>query len=162
MALGTQALPGVRGLINFAGGLRDDSDNCGWRSALVTAFAEYGAQNKIPSLWMYGENDSLFGPELVARMHDAFEQAGGRAVWSSTPVQARFARHAGQPRRPEGLAGRHHALPRQHRHADQGRQQGAAAADAAGDQFRQGLDDADAVPFLSENGKRAYANTSPR
>jgi dienelactone hydrolase len=79
MALGTQDLQGVRGLINFAGGLRDDSNGCGWRSSLVAAFAEYGSQNKVPSLWMYGENDSLFGPELVARMHDAFEQNGGRA-----------------------------------------------------------------------------------
>ena len=30
IALGTEALPGVRGLINFAGGLRDDSDRCAW------------------------------------------------------------------------------------------------------------------------------------
>jgi len=79
MALGTQDLQGVRGLINFAGGLRDDSNGCGWRSSLVAAFAEYGSQNKVPSLWMYGQNDSLFGPDLVARMHDAFEQNGGRA-----------------------------------------------------------------------------------
>ncbi|HAV35927.1 MAG TPA: dienelactone hydrolase, partial [Massilia sp.] len=79
MALGTEQLRGVRGLINFAGGLRDDSAGCGWRSALVSAFAEYGANNKIPSLWMYGENDSLFGPDLANRMHEAFQQAGGKA-----------------------------------------------------------------------------------
>ena len=52
VALGTQDQPGVRGLINFAGGLRDDSNNCGWRSALVSAFAEYGANRRVPSLWM--------------------------------------------------------------------------------------------------------------
>ncbi|WP_197065286.1 S9 family peptidase [Massilia sp. 9096] len=80
IALGTQDLPGVRGLINFAGGLRDDSNGCGWRSSLVSAFAEYGSQSKLPSLWMYGQNDSLFAPELVARMHDAYEQAGGHAT----------------------------------------------------------------------------------
>jgi hypothetical protein len=78
IALGTRELPGVRGLINFAGGLRDDTDRCAWRSALVSAFTEYGANSKVPSLWMYGQNDSLFGPELAQRMHQAYEQAGGK------------------------------------------------------------------------------------
>jgi dienelactone hydrolase len=157
MALGTQELPGVRALINFAGGLRDDSEGCGWRSSLVSAFAEYGAQNKIPSLWMYGQNDSLFGPELVARMHDAFEQAGGKAqlveyaafkrdshgmlasrdgekVWLADTM--RFLDRVGMPTKvlykvPEP------PLPQPTNFA--------TIADVA------------AVPFLSENGKRAYA-----
>ncbi|MEO7496688.1 MAG: CocE/NonD family hydrolase [Massilia sp.] len=77
VALGTQAVPGVRGLLNFAGGLRDDANHCDWRSQLVHAFGDYGANNKIPTLWMYGANDSLFAPELVNRMHDAFVRAGG-------------------------------------------------------------------------------------
>jgi dienelactone hydrolase len=78
IALGTQALPGVRGLINFAGGLRDESNGCDWKSELVSAFGNYGANSKIPSLWMYGVNDSLFGPDLAMRLHAAFELAGGR------------------------------------------------------------------------------------
>jgi dienelactone hydrolase len=157
MALGTQELPGVRALINFAGGLRDDSEGCGWRSSLVSAFAAYGAQNKIPSLWMYGQNDSLFGPELVARMHDAFEQAGGKAqlveyaafkrdshgmlasrdgekVWLADTM--RFLDQVGMPTRvlykvPEP------PLPQPTNFAT--------------------IADVGAVPFLSENGKRAYA-----
>jgi len=157
MALGTQELPGVRALINFAGGLRDDSDGCGWRSSLVSAFAEYGAQNKIPSLWMYGQNDSLFGPELVARMHDAFEQAGGKArlveyaafkrdahgmlasrdgekIWLADTM--RFLDQVGMPTKvvykvPEP------PLPQPTNFAK--------------------VDDVGSVPFLSENGKRAYA-----
>lgn len=76
IALGTQALPGVRGLLNFAGGLRDAG--CDWQGELVTAYANYGASAKIPSLWMYGANDSLFGPELAGRMHDAYLLAGGQ------------------------------------------------------------------------------------
>jgi dienelactone hydrolase len=158
MALGTAELPGVRGLINFAGGLRDDSNGCGWRSALVSAFAEYGSQNKVPSLWMYGENDSLFGPELVARMHDAFEQAGGKAhlveyaafkrdshgmlasrdgekVWLADTMQ--FLERVGMPTKviykvPEP------PMPQPTNFAKVG--------------------DVEAVPFLSENGKRAYAD----
>jgi len=158
IALGTQELPGVRGLINFAGGLRDDSNGCGWRSALVSAFAEYGAQNKLPSLWMYGQNDSLFGPELVARMHDAFEQAGGKAklveyaafkrdshgmlasrdggkVWLADTME--FLDRIGMPTKviykvPEP------PMPQPTNFAK--------------------VDDVESVPFLSENGKRAYAD----
>jgi dienelactone hydrolase len=157
IALGTEELPGVRGLINFAGGLRDDSNGCGWRSALVSAFAEYGSQNKVPSLWMYGQNDSLFGPELVARMHDAFEQAGGKArlveyaafkrdshgmlasrdgekVWLADTMQ--FLERVGMPTKviykvPEP------PMPQPTNFAK--------------------VDDVASVPFLSENGKRAYA-----
>jgi hypothetical protein len=146
----------VRGLINYAGGLRDDSDRCAWRSALVSAFAEYGSKAKLPSLWMYGQNDSLFGPELAQRMHAAFEQAGGRArlvefpafkrdshgmlasrdgekVWLADTVK--FLNEIGMPT--EVL----HEVP--------------APPSAARTDYAK-VDDIDAVPFLSENGKRAY------
>jgi dienelactone hydrolase len=79
LALGTESLPGVRALLNFAGGLRDDGNHCDWRAALVNAVADYGARNRVPSLWLYGVNDSLFSPELVGRMHAAYVAAGGKA-----------------------------------------------------------------------------------
>jgi dienelactone hydrolase len=79
LALGTRELPGVRGLINFAGGLRDEANGCDWRSQLVRAFGTYGASNRFASLWFYGANDSLFGPDLVTRMHEAYVRAGGNA-----------------------------------------------------------------------------------
>lgn len=79
MAYGTRNVPGVRGLINFAGGLRTDSGPCQWKSALVAAFAEYGAKSRIPSLWFYGANDSYFNPALAASLRDAFVNAGGLA-----------------------------------------------------------------------------------
>lgn len=79
IALGTHALPGVRGLINFAGGLADTDQRCDWRAELVEAFGDYGRKNILPTLWMYGVNDSLFDPDLVERMHNAFVGAGGRA-----------------------------------------------------------------------------------
>jgi dienelactone hydrolase len=79
MAFGTRHFPGVRGLINFAGGLRMHGGNCGWQESLVKAFASYGAKSDLPSIWFYGENDNHFGPDLAARMHDAYVQAGGHA-----------------------------------------------------------------------------------
>jgi len=156
IALGTRHQPGVRGLINFAGGLRDDSDRCAWRTALVSAFSEYGARATLPSLWMYGQNDSLFGPELAQRMHAAFEGSGGRArlvefaafkrdahgmlasrdgekVWLDETM--RFLKGIGMPT--EVI----HEVP-------------APPAPARTDYAR--VDDVEAVPYLSENGRRAY------
>lgn len=158
MALGTQALPGVRGLINVAGGLRDDSDRCAWRSALVSAFAEYGAKSKLPSLWLYGENDSLFGPDLANRLHAAYSQAGGRArlvefpsfkrdahgmlasrdgekVWLADTMQ--FLQSVGMPTEELYKVPAPPTPPR---------------TDFAS------VDDVGAVPFLSENGRLAYAD----
>jgi dienelactone hydrolase len=79
MAFGTRNFPGVRGLINFAGGLKMHGGSCEWQSSLVKAFTEFGARTALPSIWFYGENDQHFGPELAARMHDAYVQAGGQA-----------------------------------------------------------------------------------
>jgi dienelactone hydrolase len=156
MALGTQRLPGVRALINFAGGLRDDGNGCDWRSELVRAFRLYGESNKIPSLWIYGINDSLFSPDLVDRMHDAFVRHGGRARlhafgafkrdahgllasrdgekiwWRETET---LLKQVGMPTEEVVAVGPAPALPR----TDFAR-----------------LDDIDAVPFLTENGRAAY------
>jgi dienelactone hydrolase len=77
LAFATQKYSGVQAVINFSGGLRDRT--CAWEPALIAAFQEYGALNKIPSLWLYGENDSIFNPALVSRLTEAFQKAGGQA-----------------------------------------------------------------------------------
>lgn len=79
MALAAQEVPGVRGVLNFAGGLRIDGGDCDWQAALIKAFGRYGAASKIASLWMYGANDSYFGPDLVSKMYRAFVRSGGQA-----------------------------------------------------------------------------------
>jgi dienelactone hydrolase len=166
MALGTQDVPGVRGLINFAGGLRDDANLCDWRGELVRAFAAYGAANKIASLWMYGANDSLFGPELVARMHDAFVRSGG---------QARLVEYGAFKRDAHGMIGsrdgekiwwrdterflKQIGMPTEERYAV------TAQPSLPKSDFAK-LDDVDAVPYVNENGRSAYreylAKMTPR
>lgn len=79
MAFGTRQYPGVRGLINFAGGLKVHGGSCRWEDSLVQAFAAYGARSSLPSLWFYGENDKHFSHDLAARMHAAYTHAGGKA-----------------------------------------------------------------------------------
>jgi hypothetical protein len=122
----------------------------------VSAFSEYGAKNKIPSLWLYGKNDSLFGPDLAARMHQAFQQAGGRGrlvefaafkrdahgmlasrdgpkVWLADTEK--FLNQVGMPTKVL------HNVPE--------------LPTPAATKFAK-LDDIDAVPFLSPNGRKAY------
>ncbi|WP_136413952.1 CocE/NonD family hydrolase [Herbaspirillum sp. ST 5-3] len=79
LAFGTRQFPGVRGLINFAGGLKMHGGDCRWQQSLVQAFATYGAKTTLPSIWFYGENDHHFGPDLAARLYSAYNQAGGHA-----------------------------------------------------------------------------------
>ena len=78
IAYGVQAAPGVRGLINFSGGLRQDACS-DWQGNLTRAFGAYGESTKVPSLWLYGQNDSVFPPGLGARMYDRYV-AGGAAA----------------------------------------------------------------------------------
>ena len=79
LAFGTQNYPGVRALLNFAGGLRQDQ--CpGWEASLARAFGAYGSQTTVPSLWFYGENDSFWQPWLIQAMHHQYQQSGGKAT----------------------------------------------------------------------------------
>ena len=78
LAAGSHPMPGVRGIINFAGGVNSRS-HCDWQSALVDAFKAWGARSTVPSIWFYGANDSHFGPQLAAAMYQAYTAAGGKA-----------------------------------------------------------------------------------
>ena len=79
LAFGASAPPeGVRGLVNFAGGLRQESC-AGWQGSLARAAGSLGADTKLPSLWFYGDNDSYFPPLVWRGMHKAYTEAGADA-----------------------------------------------------------------------------------
>jgi hypothetical protein len=77
MALGALNPPGVRGLVNFAGGLKYTSSGCIWENSLAQAFARYGAKSRLPSLWFYGDNDSYFPPDVWKDLEAKYRGAGG-------------------------------------------------------------------------------------
>ena len=80
MAFVSEPYDGLRGIINFAGGLRLTSSQCfDWQSSLVSAFRTFGEAARYPTLWFYGENDSYFEAPLAKRMHEAYSAAGGKA-----------------------------------------------------------------------------------
>lgn len=78
LALGAQAPSSVVGLVNFNGGVRvstctnDDKD-------LLRSAEEFGKKTRIPSLWFYGDNDSLFPTPLWHSMFDRYKAAGAQA-----------------------------------------------------------------------------------
>lgn len=79
----------VKAVINFAGGRggRIDGEankNCA-TERLVDAARDFGSRARLPTLWIYAQNDSYFDPALSKRMADAFRIAGGRVAYHLLP-----------------------------------------------------------------------------
>ena len=72
------AVPGVRAVVNFAGG--NKSPDClGWENNMRNAFGEWGKTATYPTLWFYGENDSFFPPPVYRPAHTAYVAHGAKA-----------------------------------------------------------------------------------
>ena len=75
VALGEQNVPGVLGIVNFAGGSRDE--RCGgWESELVDSYKAYGADSTIPTIFFYGDNDGHWGDGTLSKQFFAAYHAG--------------------------------------------------------------------------------------
>jgi dienelactone hydrolase len=90
LALASRPPTGVRAVINFAGGLGGRSwdrpdNNCGPDRLIATA-GEFGRTSRIPTLWIYTENDSYFAPRLSGAMAAAFRAAGGKVDYELLPA----------------------------------------------------------------------------
>jgi dienelactone hydrolase len=89
LAVASRAPGGVRAAISFAGGLGgrsyDRPDNNCAPDRLVATAAAFGRTSRIPTLWIYAENDSYFSPRLSKAMADAFRAAGGKADYRLLP-----------------------------------------------------------------------------
>lgn len=88
LALASQNPAGVFAIINFAGGRGGGQPvvgNCA-PERLVEASTRFGTTARVPTMWLYSENDRLFGPPLSQRMYTAFMQAGGYAKFVQVPA----------------------------------------------------------------------------
>ena len=83
LAYGSLADPDVKGIINFAGGLRVRKDM--WEYDMASAFGIYAKTTRIPSLWFYTENDSFFSPTTAGRAYDEYRKNGGQARLVALP-----------------------------------------------------------------------------
>jgi dienelactone hydrolase len=89
LALSSRNHPSIRAIVAFAAGRGGHIDgkpnnNCA-PNRLVEAAAEFGRTARIPTLWIYTENDSYFGPALSKQMFEAFVAAGGKAEYRLFP-----------------------------------------------------------------------------
>ncbi len=156
LALGTLNHPKVKGLINFAGGA--NVSNCGDTPASLARAAEhYGAQTTIPSLWFYGDNDAKFAPPVWHAMFDSYTAAGGHA---ELVAYGRFMTDSHNLLGfPEGLriwAPKVDAfltnvgLPCKITHSEY------LPADFPPPTNFAAIDDVDAVPYLTDEGRKTY------
>jgi len=85
LALASQNPPKVAAVVNFAGGrggYRDNKPNSNCApDRLVEAAGAFGRTARLPTLWIYTQNDLFFNATLSARMVDAFKAAGGNAEY---------------------------------------------------------------------------------
>jgi dienelactone hydrolase len=84
--LGTRDVSGLKAVVNFSGGIlttvqggRKPGPKTCRKADLVKWLSKLGNRQKVPTLWLYAENDKLFSPEFVRQMHAAYSQAGGDA-----------------------------------------------------------------------------------
>lgn len=87
IAAGSLHIDGVIGIVNFAGGrgsyapdlVRDEKN-------LINSMAHYGKTSRVPTIWLYSENDHYFGPSLAQAMVNVYVGNGGQARFISLPA----------------------------------------------------------------------------
>ena len=81
-------LPGVLASVNFAGGAGGNPAASPGSSCkpenLTKTYAAYGKLVKIPSLWLYAENDQYWGADAPQRWYAAFSAGGSDAALVQT------------------------------------------------------------------------------
>lgn len=90
LALSAKPPEGLRAVVNFAGGRGSSGPNfvC-QEQQLVWVFGEFGKTSRLPTLWIYSQNDQFFGPDLARRLHAAFIAGGAGAEFIGAPAFGR-------------------------------------------------------------------------
>jgi dienelactone hydrolase len=87
LALAAGGPNGLRAVVNFAGGRQSTQrDRVCNQDGMVHVFAALGRRTRIPTLWLYTENDRLFGPALARRFHAACTSGSGQAELLMLPA----------------------------------------------------------------------------
>jgi dienelactone hydrolase len=82
MVIASTHLPGVIGVVNFSGGRTDATGSEGagaLNRMMVNGFEELGKTTRVPTLWIFAENDSKYSADTIRASHAAYVKAGGVA-----------------------------------------------------------------------------------
>lgn len=71
--------PWLVAAIDFSGGRTNMNTGAVANPMMVDAFAKYGSTTKIPTMWIFAENDSHYPKDVILTSHKAFLAAGGKA-----------------------------------------------------------------------------------
>ena len=90
LALASQRPDLMTAVVNIAGGrgghaFGRKNSVCGI-DTLVGATHDFARTARAPTLWLYAENDSYFGPALAAKMAAAWKQGGGQVECDPLPA----------------------------------------------------------------------------
>jgi pimeloyl-ACP methyl ester carboxylesterase len=82
MYMSTLALPGFRGVINFAGGRsnhRQGENPTFENKMMIDGWADLGRVAKVPAMLVFAENDSRYSANTIRKSAQAYRDAGGQA-----------------------------------------------------------------------------------
>jgi len=88
-AVAAKGPPGTVGYINFSGGAggspRESPGKSCQPEKLTKLFAEFGKTTRMPSLWLYAENDLYWGVDAPREWHQAFSENASNTKFVMTP-----------------------------------------------------------------------------
>ena len=73
--------PLARGFINFSGGINSSRPDCDWREGMIRAARSLGGKTRLPSLWLYTRNDTIFPPDVSQPFFDAYHAGQPRSTF---------------------------------------------------------------------------------
>ena len=89
IAVAAKNIPGVTAAVNFAGGGGGAPDRRPERPCredlLAGLFTSYGATARIPTLWLYSENDRYWGKQAPRAWFEGFVARGGSGRFVQLP-----------------------------------------------------------------------------
>ena len=72
----------VRAVINFVGGWHGDGCPADFNASV---YEKAGAASKVPTLWLYAENDRMYSASSIKRYASIYERAGGQIIFRLYP-----------------------------------------------------------------------------
>ena len=92
LAFAARRPAGLLGVVNVSGGAwrTNGEGNVCEHADLVAAMATFGSRTRIPTLWLYAENDQSYGPDL-ARQTWAVPQSAGK--YATSPAMSSATSH---------------------------------------------------------------------